>query len=321
MFRSILVPLDGSSFAEQALPLAVSLATRDNAALEAIRVHEPIAGVHLDRPGTFEATLDQELMDDMRDDLESTVKRLADNTGIRANPIILKGPVSETIAGHASANGADLVVMTTQGRGPLGRMWFGSVADALVRQSQIPIVFVRPNEATSDRSGNLALRRVLIPLDGSQLAEQAIEPALTLGGTQNGEFILLRVIPLVGPVAVEPTTGRVTGLRPAVLQQLQELKRQEVAEANEYLEHLAERLRARSINVKTQLVVYEHPALAILGAAAKHGADAIAMTTRGLKGLKRLLLGSVADKVVRSAPIPVLICPPTEEPGMSKERS
>ncbi len=320
MFRSILVPLDGSSFAEQALPLAVSLAQRDNAALQIIRVHEPIAGVYLHRPGTFEAGLDRELMDDMRNNLDATVKRLADKTGIRANSAVLKGPVAETIAGHAAASAADLLVMTTQGRGPLGRMWFGSVADALVRQSTIPILFVRPTEVSSEGLTDPVLRRVLVPLDGSQLAEQALEAALALGGAE-GEYILLRVILLISPVADDPSSGRVSGLSTSVLQQLQELKREQEAEANKYLEQLAERLRARSVNVATQLAVYEQPAIAILDAASGRGVDAIAITTRGRGGLKRLFLGSVADKVLRGATTPILICPPTEGQEMSKERS
>jgi nucleotide-binding universal stress UspA family protein len=312
MFRLILVPLDGSKFAEHALPLALNLAQRDSAALQLLRVHEPIEGIYLHRAGTFGATLDRELMDDRRDYLDSTVKSLAGTTGFRADSVVLKGPVTETIARHASASGAGLLVMTTQGRGPLGRMWFGSVADALVRQSPIPILFARPREQLSERSSDPMLRRILIALDGSELAEQALEPALVLGGEQ-GEFTLLRVIPQVSPVAYDPTPGRVSGLRTSVLQQLQELKRQQEAEANEYLEQLADRLRARSVNVNTQLAAYEHPAVAILDAAAKRGVDAIVLTTRGRGGLKRLLLGSVADKVVRGATTPILICPPSDK--------
>jgi nucleotide-binding universal stress UspA family protein len=272
-------------------------------------VHEPIAGVYLRRAGTFEATLDRDLIVNVRDYLDSAVNYLAEKTGLGAKPIVLKGPISETIARHATASGADLLVMTTQGRGPLGRMWFGSVADALVRQSPIPILFVRPTE-TSARKDDHVIRHVLIPLDGSQFSEQALEPALALGGA-DGEFTLLRVIPALTPVAYEPTSGRVSGLSNSVLQQLQELKREQEAEATEYLEQFAARLRARSVKVRTtQLVAYEQPAVAILNAAASLGVDAIAMTTRGQSGIKRLLLGSIADKVIRGASIPVLVCPP-----------
>jgi nucleotide-binding universal stress UspA family protein len=312
MYRLIQVPLDGSPFAEQSLPLAISLAQRDGAALQVVRVHEPIEGVFLDRPGTLGSTLDRELMDKARENLDATVKSVVEETGLRVDVALLKGPVPEMISRHAAASEADLLVMTTQGRGPLGRMWFGSVADALVRQSPIPLLLVRPQEESSEVSQPLNLRRVLLPLDGSPFAEQALEPALALGGKQ-GEFTLLRVIPLISPVAYDPTSGRVSGIRTSVLQQLQKLKQEQEAEAKEYLEQLAQRLRARSVNVVTQLATYEQPATAILDAAAKRGVDAIAMTTRGRSGFKRLLLGSVADKVVRGATAPVLICPPVED--------
>jgi nucleotide-binding universal stress UspA family protein len=312
MYRLIHVPVDGSPFAEQALPFAVGLAKRDGAALQIVRVHEPIEGEFLHRPGTYGSALDRELMDNAREQLNATVTSLAEKTGFRADIALLKGPIPEMVARHASASQADLLVMTTQARGPLGRLWFGSVADALVRQAPIPILLVRPTETARDSTQLPLVRRVLIPLDGSQFAEEALEPALSLGGPA-GEFTLLRVVPAITPIAYEPDQGRISGLRTSVLQQLQELKREQEAEANEYLEEIARRLRSRSLNIQTQLVTYEQPAVAILDAAARHNVDAIAMTTRGRSGVKRILLGSVADKVIRGANTPVLICPTVSE--------
>jgi nucleotide-binding universal stress UspA family protein len=307
MYRLIQVPLDGSSFAEQALPLAARLAQRDGAAIQVVHVHESLANIYR----TLEAALDLDLMNEMRDHLDSTVKRFADNIDFRADPVVLDGPAPETIARHASESGADLLVMTTHGRGPLGRLWFGSVADALVRQSPIPILFVRPSEASSEPHDAPVLRSIFVPLDGSQLAEQALEPALALGGGE-GNFTLLRVIPAVIPVSADRPSRRPPGLGASLLQQLQALKRRQEAEANEYLELVAGRLRPRSVNIQTQVIAHDQPAIAILDAATQQGADAIAMTTRGRSGIKRLLLGSVANKVVRGATTPVLICSSVE---------
>jgi nucleotide-binding universal stress UspA family protein len=301
--------------------LAISLAERDGAGLQVVRVHEPIEGEFLHRPGTYGSALDRELMDNAREQLNAAVTALAEKTGVRADIALLKGPIPEMIARHASASQADLLVMTTQARGPLGRMWFGSVADALVRQSPIPILLVRPSEEASNRKSRPVIQRVLIPLDGSEFAEDALEPAFDLGGHASGEFTLLRVIPGINPVDYKPTTGRVSGLRTSLLLQLDELARQQEAEAKAYLDQLAERLRARSINVQTQVVTHEQPAIALLNAADSLGVDAIAMTTRGRSGFKRLLLGSVADKVVRGATMPVLVCPPVEGREMLNERS
>lgn len=311
MFRLIQVPLDGSSFAEHALPLAVGLAQRDGATLQVVRVYVPFPDMYRYRHGPSFADLDRELMDHARNSLDAIVTSIAENTSFRATPVVLKGPVSETIVQHASTTGADLLIMTTQGRGPLARLWFGSVADSLVRQTSIPILFVRPQEKAADFAQPPAVRHVLIPLDGSQLAEQALEPALTLGNADKGEFTLLRVVPSMIPADFDPISGRVNvGLRTSWHQQLHGWKRQLEAEAQDYLERLAERLRAQSLNVHTRLMAHEQPATAILDTASSLNTDAIALTTRGQGGLKRLLLGSVADKVLRGATMPVLICPP-----------
>jgi len=314
MFRLIQVPLDGSPFAEHALPLAVGLAQRDRATLHVVRVYVPIADVYLYRHGPLYANLDQELMEHTCNSLDAIVTSIAESTGFRATPVPLRGAVAETIVQHASTSGADLLIMTTQGRGPLSRFWFGSVADSLVRQSSIPILFVRPQEETPDFAQPPTIRHVLIPLDGSQLAEQALEPALNLGNADQGEYTLLRVVPAILPAAYDPISGRVNvGLYTSWHQQLNDLKRQLEGEAQDYLEQLAERLRAQSLQVHTRVMSHEQPATAILDTASSLGTDAIALTTRGQGGLKRLLLGSIADKVLRGATMPVLICPPVNE--------
>lgn len=311
MFRSIQVPLDGSSFADHALPLAVHLAQRDGAALQIIRVHVPLGDIHLHAQGRFVATLDRELMEDARDNLADTAQALTEKTGASLNSVLLTGPIVETLAQHAGASGADLLVMTTQGYGPLGRAWFGSVADSLIRQSPIPILFVKPQEESPRFSPPPAMRHVLIPLDGSQLAEQALEPASSLVSAVQGQFTLLRVVPAVIPAAYAPAR-RASGLQTSWHQHLYELKSQLETEASEYLERTAERLRAQSLDVRTCLVAHEQPAEAIIDAASNLGVDAMALTTRGQGGLKRFFLGSVADKVLRSATMPLLLCPPKE---------
>jgi nucleotide-binding universal stress UspA family protein len=312
MYRLIQVALDGSLFAAQALPLAVCLARRHKAALQILRVHEPIAGVDVDRPGTSEWTLDQALMERAQAYLDGVVGRLSEAGDLRVSSRLVKGPVAETIVGQAAADGVDLLVMTTNARGPLGRFWFGSIADALVRQLSIPILIVRPGEGTPDVSQPSALRHVLIPLDGSRLAEQAIEPALLLGGEAQAEYTLLRVVTPIIAVTSDERSGRVGGLNASMLRELDELHLRKQAEANEYLEHVAQGLRARSFIVHSQVIMAEQPASAVLELASTIAADVIALTTRGQGGLKRLLLGSVADKVLRGATTPVLICPPTE---------
>jgi nucleotide-binding universal stress UspA family protein len=310
MYRLVQVPLDGSSFAEHALPLAVSLAQRHEAALQVVHVHEPIAGVDFDRRASFEATLDSELMEHDQAYLDDIVERLREVTDICVSSALVKGPVADAIAHQAAAGGADLMVMTTHARGPLGRFWFGSVADGLVRQSLLPILIVRPQEAAADVSHKPLLRHVLIPLDGSALAEQALEPALALCGGPQTEYTLLRVVTPVIALRTDPKSRRVSGLNASLLRELEELHRRQQDAAADYLEDLARRLRARSLVVHSRVVLNDRVAAAVLEESLAIGADAIALTTRGQSGLKRLLLGSVADKLIRGATTPVLVCPP-----------
>jgi nucleotide-binding universal stress UspA family protein len=144
---------------------------------------------------------------------------------------------------------------------------------------------------------------VLIPLDGSPLAEQAVEPAVALGGLTQADFTLVQ--------AVEPEVliGDDLGGFGTVTAGLADLEQME-EQARGYLEGVARRLRARSLRVRTSVVTGKHPVAAILQGAREHGADLIALATHGYGGVTRLLLGSVADKVVRGAPTPVLVFRP-----------
>ncbi len=154
---------------------------------------------------------------------------------------------------------------------------------------------------------------MLIPLDGSELAEQILEPALALGAATQAEYTLLRVVKQMAAASYDPASGRVSGLRESLLKQMQVMDRQQWTEAQEYLERLAGGLRARSLTVQRRVIPHEQPAAAILDDAQKNAADLIALATHGRGGLKRLLLGSVADKVVRGAATPVLVYRPVDK--------
>ena len=127
------------------------------------------------------------------------------------------------------------------------------------------------------------------------------------------EVTLLRVVQQLTPASYDPDSSRISGLRPSGLKQLQEIDRQEWSRAEEYLDQLAARLRSGSLSVQTRVVSHMRPATAILDDASSNGADLIALATQGRGGLKRWLVGSVADKVVRGATTPVLVYRPTGE--------
>jgi nucleotide-binding universal stress UspA family protein len=210
---------------------------------------------------------------------------------------LLDGPVAAALCAHAQANNIDLIIMSTHGRGALGRVWFGSVAAALVRQAPAPILLVRPQEAYTHPAPEPVFRHVLIPLDGSPFAEQAIEPAIRLGTLTQARYTLLQALdPLIAEHTHPPYS---VGLDRRLLPGIQ-------AQAVAYLEHIAACLRDRSLEVQTSLVVGP-PADAISDYVRAHAVDLIAMATHGHGGLSRLLLGSVTDAVVHTSDVPVLL--------------
>jgi nucleotide-binding universal stress UspA family protein len=307
MYRSVLVPLDGSTFGEHALPLAAGIARRAKAALEFVQVHVPLAGMYVDRMPPLENTLDPMLRQQERAYLDAVVRRLSDLGDASVTAALVEGPVLDALQERVKATGTDLIVMTTHGRGPLARAWLGSVADGLVRRVGIPVLLVRPQETAPDLAREPAPLHVLIPLDGSDLAERIIEPAVALGVLLEAEYTLLRVIKPMVIGNYNPSDAVVGGLDYSLLRELQTLHEQDRKDAQKYLEAVAARLRERSLRARTRVAVNAQPAVAILDEVKANRIDLVALETHGRSGLPRLFLGSVADKVLRGATVPVLV--------------
>ncbi|MGA2035371.1 MAG: universal stress protein [Thermoguttaceae bacterium] len=301
MYHSILVPLDGSPFAEQALPLALTIANRAGASLEVVRVHELYA---LKDPhccwSPFDPAEDAMFKEQEQAYLDGITKRLGKAASVPVTSALVNGRIEDGILERARAKPADLIVMTTHGCGATSRFWLGSVADELVRHAPVPVLMMRPREASQDLEPEPTLRRMLIPLDGSEFAKQVREPAIALGSLMDSEYVLVRAVessslPVGFPVAAE--------LRVAEQSRLEKRK----AEAQAYLDRVAERLRAEAFRIETHVVVGESAAAAVLDVTRDKGIDVIAIATHGRSGLKRLFLGSVADKILRGTCLPVLV--------------
>lgn len=305
MYRSLLVPLDGSGFGEHALPLALSIARRASASLQVVHVHIPF--VYYEGMTPLDGAMDVQTETQERAYLDNVVQRLATVAPVPVKAVVLNGPTAESLQEHAQATGVDLIVMTTHGRGALSRFWLGSVADELVRRAPMPLLLVRPQEAPPDLAQERTLRRMLVPLDGSELAEQILGPARALGTLMGSAYTMLRVIKPITPIVCGPTGPASNASIEALLKQLQAAHAHVQAEAETYLGRVAQRFRVPSVPIETRVVTGEQPAAAILGEAAARASDVIALETHGRRGLARLLLGSVADKVLRGAAVPVLI--------------
>ncbi len=296
MYQSILTPLDGSAFGEHALPLARSIARRAKAKLQVVHVHESKS----DRLLTFH-TLDPAVPEAERAYLHQVARRLATESEVAVDTALISGPVTDALQTQAMLTKADLLVMATHGHGPLSRAWLGSVADRLVRSLPLPILLVRSQETVPEFTREPDLRHILIPLDGSALAEQVIRPATALGALMAAGYTLLRVIPPVRLKGFDPTGSEMYE------QDESPLLGQHRREAEYYLDQVAGGLRAQGLSVQTRVVVHPHAATAILEEAHAGTVDLLALATHGRGGLPRLLLGSVADKVLRGTAIPVLL--------------
>jgi nucleotide-binding universal stress UspA family protein len=307
MFRTILVPLDGSPFAEHALPLALSIARRARAGLRLIRVHIPTAPIYAEGMVVWDTEVDEALLKREEAYLELLLQRLRNITTVPLTSALAEGPVATALVQEATTSGADLVIMTTHGRGPLARAWLGSVADELVRQLPAPALLVRPGPGAPDLTEDPTPSHVLIPLDGSELAEQILEPALALAILLQADVTLLRAVKPMLVGNLDPADLALSWLDQEAIHHLERLHEQDREGAQAYLDQVAARLRGKVPHVQSRVVVHDQPAVAILEEVKERRADLVALATHGRSGLPRMFLGSVADKVLRGATVPLLV--------------
>jgi nucleotide-binding universal stress UspA family protein len=305
MHQTILVPLDGSPAAEHALPWAISVAQQEGASLHLIRVHFPPAPIMVGSELAADITLDDAVRQAEIGYLQETSERVRRVSKLTVHADLLEGSVGEAIHDHALRVKSELIVMTTHGRGAFARFWLGSVADRIVRQSTVPALMIRPPEGVgADLTVRPFFQRVVIPLDGSDLAERIIAPALKLGKACGADFSLVLVLEAVHDIEAlaSKKVGGPGGWFPEATG----------AKAEAYLQHVAHRMRGHSVAVHLKVIEHGSAASSILEHAQTHGHSVIALATHGRSGLKRMLLGGTADKVVRGATCPVLIYHPAD---------
>ncbi len=284
MAGSILVPLDGSPFGENALPIAFGIARATGARVHLVHVHQqPLAPLYPEGVIPYDQTWDSNAREQEEEYLRSLANRAMEQAGVVTRTELLEGPTVSALAAYAQETGIDFVVMTTHGRGGISRAWLGSVADALVRRSSVPVLLIRPRDRAGEGEWEPDTSHVLIPLDGSDLAEGILEPALTLGALNNARYTLLQVVSPVPPTS-----------RPLTEEQEQTTLELERQQAVTYLEGVAGQLRDRGLLVETAVMTHTIAAVAILDYAAAHAVDLIALATHGRGGWSRVAVGSVA---------------------------
>jgi nucleotide-binding universal stress UspA family protein len=296
--RSILVPLDGSTVAEQALPIAVAIAERARCKIKLVLVHQPLLGVE---PTPADTRMELAMEKANRDYLRSVVTRYRERLARTLSSAVLEGPVAATLARYGRELSADLIVMTSHGRGRLRRAWLGSVADQLIRTSEVPILVVRARD--QDRTPSVDLGEIMVPLDGSPLAEAVLEPVTALARLWDAEISLVQVVlPVI--LTGDPLLPFPNGYSDEIMNMRREA-------AQDYIQDVAERLREAGVRASGVAVIGGAVGETLLDLAQPDRVSLIATATHGRGGVRRLVLGSVADKLVRGAQVPVLVVRPS----------
>ncbi|MDH5589536.1 MAG: universal stress protein [Gemmatimonadota bacterium] len=300
MYKQILVPLDGSRFSEAALPVALGIAQHTRASVHLVTVQEPI-------PSFAYAEWETAAEEWSAQYLANAASRCRSRTEVVVTSSLVSGRVAEMLESEARDHDTDLVVMASHGRGALTRAWLGSVTDAFVRQTSHPILVVRPEDVSDDAIEEMPTHEfssILVPLDGSALAETVLDHAVDFGELYGARYHLLRIVPY--PIDIS------SPYLPHTVQMNMDLVEDAKRAAESYLEERAAVLRERDLQVDIGVLVDTQPGHGILNEAEARGCDLIAMATHARKGLTRAILGSTADKVLRGSHIPLLLYHPPE---------
>ena len=309
MYNRILVPLDGSPLAEQVLPYVRLLAKSLGVPVELLRVMESMpervkssaTGIDPEVGGlsTIEGVL-EEYQESRHADAQSYLLGLQASlkeAGVQATFTMVDGDPVHLVA-EATNNPPDaLVAMASHGRSGLSRWVFGSVMDRVLHETSNPLLVVRAQDQPPEESA-AEIKTLIVPADGSAVAEQVFPHAVALAKALSLNIILVRSIPDF------PYMARLTMYMP---QAGAELFESLDSDAKPYLEQAKEELLRQGVSDVTGLVVRGDPGGKIVDIALETPGHLVALTTHGHSGVGRWLLGSVADRVIRHSSGPVLV--------------
>ncbi len=298
MIETILVPLDGSTLAEQALAVAGQLARRTKARVVLVRVPnmEPAFATAESAYGLIypEQALGRASAD-ARDYLKS-VQALQKARGLDVGTVTVDGDAAGGVVDVASQIKAGIIAMSSHGYSGLTRWLLGSVAEKVLRAATCPVLVVRSHRP---------IKRVLVPLDGSQLSQRALAPALEVAQTLQAGVTLLRVVPEFHVEQLRGLDEFEYGLGPRLVEEQQ-------ADADSYLRRVSGPFVAQGLEVNCEVRIGP-PASSILTYAENHAIDLIAMATHGRGGLQRWVYGSVTEKVLRAGDYSMLVVRPSAD--------
>jgi nucleotide-binding universal stress UspA family protein len=327
MFKRILVPLDGSSRAEQALPIAARIARASGGSVLLLRV---ITAPLQFGPSMQQSTFLQEAVNAVIAESVAYLSKAAhshDLEGAETKVVMFSGPVAWTILDTAKEQHVDLILMVSHGHTGFKRWALGSVAQKVARTSPVPVLVLReggsvPSSAYPDRTHPLRAVAATVALDGSPLAEAAIYPAANLvaalAAPAQGSLHLTQLVQLPGGDDGWGGRERIDPIR----------EEQALDDAACYLRKIAGNLRdslerefnlsitwsvAGNTDVADALMKVAEQGSVDRGYSIFGGCDILALATHGRSGVRRWVLGSVTERVLGHTKLPLLIVRPQKE--------
>ena len=308
MYSKVIVPLDGSDLAEQALPYAELIAASLSVPVDLVQAYDilppSVLGV---RGNQVIAQLDAGARQRAEALMEPAQQRLQAG-GISVNLVAQRGPAADTIVAQAGIDPQALVVMCTHGRGGISRWVMGSVTDKVLHTIPNPMLIVRAT-VTGPASPGTSLRSVIVPLDGSGLSELAVPHAVSVAAALSARITTLQITPTLDYyrhqlTAVTPELGAIPDFDPG---SPEELTAEAASNASSYLADVTNRMAIdHAHGVVGEHVVSDNIAQSIIERATNEP-SLVVMTTHGRSGVGRMVLGSVTDRVIRHSNVPVLV--------------
>jgi nucleotide-binding universal stress UspA family protein len=293
MYKRVLVPLDGSKLAEEILPLAEHVSSGLNIPLHLLTVmrQDSIAAT---RGAGSDAI--KKASQKAQDYLSVVSERVSRSVGPENVKISVKiGKVADAIVQEAESVPETLIALSSHGRSGLTRMVLGSVADKVLHGTNAPVFLYSPREDVPVRQAE-DLNTVIVPLDGSELAEQALPHAAALGKALKLRVVLVRVTSTLADLASD-------GFYEVTQVLVDEVEK----EAIDYLDQKVSTLRQQGLTDVDRRHLTGSAASKIIDSARATPGSFIAMCTHGRSGVQRWVLGSVANQVVSHVAVPVLV--------------
>lgn len=306
--KSILVPLDGSDFAERAIPLALGIAEQTSAAIHLVHVIVPTETLAPYDALYFAEDSLKSLARDKHGYLENVIERIGVQSSASITSYVIEGRDVPASLSELSGLHAGLVVMATHGRGMLGRFWSGSVAYFLLQRLSVPAIFVRGTAGPVALKAK-AVEHVLLPCDGSEGTRLVLRSIFDLGLFPRARHSLLHVAPLV-PKRVVIEHGVATEWTPSWDRSFVGMRQ---------LKTLAQTLQknGRLVDTKTVVSRSEPFGQVVVGHAEQNDVDLIAAAYRPQWAIGRLLWPDASEYLFRKSSRPVLFVPSDPVPAGS----